>query len=95
MYNEKYLKTKIKSKDGRINTNFHENGIPNTLCFLSVILMYSVLKMGKNHYLIWVKTIPQVLMEEWKYVVKENKMTKFINDEIYSNESDEEISNEE
>ena len=25
MYNEKYLKTKIKFYDGRINTNFHQN----------------------------------------------------------------------
>ena len=43
--------------------------------------------MGKNYY-------PQVVLEECKYVVKENKMTKFINDEleISSHDSNEEVS---
>ena len=37
--------------------------------------------MGNNYY-------PQILLEECKYVVKENKMSKFINNEfdIFSNE---------
>ena len=28
VYNEKYLKAKIKLYDGKINTNFHNNKIP-------------------------------------------------------------------
>ena len=28
VYNEKYLNTKIKSYNGKINTNFHKNKIP-------------------------------------------------------------------
>ena len=28
VYNEKYLKTKIKSYNGKINTNFYNNKIP-------------------------------------------------------------------
>ena len=28
VYNEKYLKTKIKSYNGKINTNFYKNKIP-------------------------------------------------------------------
>ena len=28
VYNEKYLKAKIKSYNGKINTNFHNNEIP-------------------------------------------------------------------
>ena len=28
VYNEKYLKAKIKSYNGKINTNFHNNKIP-------------------------------------------------------------------
>ena len=28
VYNEKYLKAKIKSDNGKINTNFHDNKIP-------------------------------------------------------------------
>ena len=42
IYNEKYLGTKIKSHEGKINTNFHDGGIPkessHCIC-LSVILM--------------------------------------------------------
>ena len=42
VYNEKYLKTKIKSQNGKINTNFHNNKIPKEgsqfIC-LSVILI--------------------------------------------------------
>ena len=29
VYNEKYLKTKIKYYEGKINTNFHNGKIPN------------------------------------------------------------------
>ena len=28
VYNEKYLKAKVKSYNGKINTNFHKNKIP-------------------------------------------------------------------
>ena len=68
VYNEKYLKAKIKSYNGKINTNFHNNKIPREgsqfIC-LSVILIDSVFRTGKNYY-------PQVFLEECKYVVKEN-----------------------
>ena len=45
VYNEKYLKTKITSYNGKINTNFHNNKIPKEgfQCIsLSVILIDSV-----------------------------------------------------
>ena len=50
----------------------------------------SVYKIDKNYY-------PQVFLEECKYVVQEKKKSKFITDniEIYSDDSDEENSNEE
>ena len=35
VYNEKYLKTKIKSYNGKINTNFHNNKIPKKVPNLS------------------------------------------------------------
>ena len=48
LYNEKYLKTKVKSYDGKINTNFRNDKIPkegsHCIC-LSVILIDSVFKM--------------------------------------------------
>ena len=60
-YNEKYVKAKIKSYDGKINTNFHDDKIPKEgsqfIC-LSVILIDSVFRMGKKY--------PQVFLEECK-----------------------------
>ena len=57
---------------------------------LSVILIDSVYKKDKNYY-------PQVFLEEFKYVVKEKKKSKFITDniEISSDDSDKENSDEE
>ena len=53
VYNDKYLKAEIKSYNGKINTNFHDNKITkegsNFIC-LSVILINSVFRTGKNHY---------------------------------------------
>ena len=60
VYIKKYLKTKIISYKGKINTNFHNTKIPKEgsqyIC-LSVILLDSVFKTGKNCY-------PQVFLEE-------------------------------
>ena len=71
--NEKYLKAKIKSNNGKINTNLHNNKIPKEdpqyIC-LSVILMDSVFRIGQNYY-------PQMFLEECKYVVKEKKKKFF------------------
>ena len=85
VYNEKYLKAKIKPYNGKINTNFHNNKIPKEVCqFIcsSVILIDSVFRTGKNYY-------PQVFLEECKYVVKEKKMPEYITDDIeISSDSD-------
>ena len=93
VYNEKYIRTKIKSYNGKINANFHNKKIPkegSQRIYLSVILIDSVYKKDKNYYL-------QVFLEECKYVVKEKNKSKFITDnmEISSDNSDEENSNEE
>ena len=92
VYNEKYLKAKIKSFNGKINSNFHDDNIPKEgsqfIC-LSVILMDSVFRTGKNYY-------PQVFLEECIYVVKEKKIPKYIIDNVeISSDSDEENSDEE
>ena len=91
-YNEKYLKTKIKSYNGKINTIFHNNKIPkegSQSIRLLVALIDSVHRKDKDYY-------PQVLLEECKYVVKERKMSKFVTDdiEISSNDSNRENSDE-
>ena len=74
VYNKKYLKAKIKSYNGKINTAFYNNKITNEgsqQIFLSVFLIDSVFKTGKSYY-------PQVFLEECKYVVKEKKISKYI-----------------
>ena len=87
------MKTKVKSYNGKINTNFYNNKIPKEgsqcIC-LSVVLTDSVYKEDKSYY-------PQVFLEECKYVAKEEKMYKLITDniEIPSDDFDEEKSNEE
>ena len=92
VYNKKYLKAKIKSYNGKINTNFHNNKIPKEgsqcIC-LSVILINSVFRTSKNYY-------PEMFLEECKYVVKSKNMSKYIIDdmEIFS-DSDRENSDEE
>ena len=59
VYNEKYLKAKIKSYNGKINTNFHNNKITKEgsqfIC-LSVILIDSNFRTSKNYY-------PQMFLE--------------------------------
>ena len=62
-------KIKIKSYEGKISTDFHDNGIPKkgSCCIsLSIVLIDSLFKIGKNYY-------PQVSLEECKYIVKEKK----------------------
>ena len=84
VYNEKYLKTKRKSYNGKINTNFHNNRIPKEVSqfiSLSVILIDSVFRVGKNYY-------PQVFLEECKFVVKEKKMSQYITDDIETSSDD-------
>ena len=72
-YDEKYLKAKIKSYNGKINTSFHNNKIPKEgsqcICLL-VILIDSFFKRGKNYY-------PQVFLG-CKYVVKEKRFLSIL-----------------
>ena len=63
MYNNKYIKTKIKIYNNRINTNFENNKIPenNEYCTcLSVILLDSIVKIENDYY-------PQIFLEESEY----------------------------
>ena len=92
VYNEKYLKAKIKSYNGKISTNLHDNKIPkegSQLICLSVILINSVFRTGKNYY-------PRVFLEECKFVVKEKMIPKYIIDdtEISSNSDKENFEEE-
>ena len=70
MDNEKYLRTKLKSYECNISTNFPDDRMQNegshcVIC-LSVIYTYSVFKIGKNYY-------QEGFLEERKYIFKEKR----------------------
>ena len=75
VYNEKYLKTKIKSH-GDVVTDFYDKKIPwldsNHTC-LAVISLDSAFKKDSNYY-------PQVFLKECKYM--EKKVIRHINDNL-------------
>lgn len=85
VYDDKYIKTKRKLHNGETNTYFHGNDVTNEgahCVSLSVIVIDSIVQMGKNSY-------PQVCLEKYKYIVWENKLNKFFNDELNLDSSDE------
>ena len=80
IYENKYLKVKVREFDGNIKTNFLGNNVPKENTYntcIACITFYSVLKMNKKHY-------PQVYLEECKYKVKQIRTPRFINIELES-----------
>ena len=97
--NDKYIKTKIKTHEDRVNTNFQGKKVPRenaSYKCLSLIMLGCVIRANKKFY-------PQTLLEECKYVIRKNKMENLINDldlgsfdesdNEFDNESDNEIDN--
>ena len=87
VYEEKYLKVKVKEFDGVVKTNFLSNGVPKEnmhYTCIACITIDSVMKMNKKNY-------PQVYLEECKYRIKKIQMSRFISTELDSDlESDSE-----
>ena len=85
IYENKYLKTKVREFDDSIKANVLGNGLPkeNTYyTYIACITLDSVLKMNKKNY-------PRVYLEERKYKVKKIVKPRFINVELESDpESD-------
>ena len=82
--NDKYIKTKIKSYGDKVNTNFQGNKIPKenaTYKCLSLTMLDSVIRVNKKYY-------PQTLLEECKYIIKNNKTENLINDDLHLISSD-------
>ena len=81
--NNKYIKTKIKMYEDRVNTNFQGKKAPkenaSDKC-VSLIILDSVIGANKEYY-------TQALLEERKYDIKKNKMENFINDKLDSSSS--------
>ena len=91
VYGDKYIKTKIKSYNNDIRTNFHGEGnsrkVPKESCTykcFSLISLDSVIQMGKRYY-------PQTLLEQCKDKLTKKKIEDLItNDFDSSSESDSE-----
>ena len=80
IYENKYLKVKVREFKGNIKTNFLGNDVPKENTYYNCtacIAVDSVLQMGKKNY-------PQVDLEECKYKVKEIRTPRFINIELES-----------
>ena len=95
VYGDKYIKTKTKSYNNNIRTNFlgedNSKKVPKESCTykcLSLISLDSVIKMGKKHY-------PQTLLEECKHKLTNKKVEDLITDDFDSGrESDSESDSE-
>ena len=81
---DSYIKTKVKMYDNKVNTNFQGKETPkgdSSYKCLSLIMLDSVVKVGKKHYL-------QVFLEERKYIKKKNKMFNYVNNDLEMTSSD-------
>ena len=86
VYDEKYMKVKVREFNGVIKTNFSEDKTAKENMHYTCIFCItidSVMRMEKKNY-------PQVYLEECKYRMKKTKMTKFIEAELKS-ESESEL----
>ena len=80
IYDEKYIKAKVREFDSVIKTKFLGDKVPKEnmhYTCIACITTDSVMRMEKKNY-------PQVYLEECKYRVKKAKMTKFIEAELES-----------
>ena len=81
---DKYIKTKIKTYEKSIITNFHNKKMPKEKApckCLSIIMVDSVIKANKKYY-------PQGLLKECKYIQEKMKAENYIDDDLENNESD-------
>ena len=73
IYNEKYIKTKVKTFNNTINTLFSGREIPkerNHYTCISAICIDSVLRVDKKNY-------PRVYLEQCKYKIKIKRISEF------------------
>ena len=85
VYDQTYIKAKVREFDGVIKTNFLGDEIPKEnihYTCIACITIDSVMKTEKKNYL-------QVYSEECKYKVKKIQMSRFINAELESDSESE------
>ena len=85
----KYIKTKIKTYEKSIITNFYNKKMPKekASCKCLSIMIDSVIKANKKYY-------PQTLLEECKYIQEKIKTENYINEDLEKSESDSDSNNE-
>ena len=78
IYDDKYIKPKVKTFNNTINTLFPGDEIPKErvhyVC-ISAICIDSVLRADKKNY-------PQVYLEQCKHKIKKKELISFIEDEV-------------
>ena len=80
IYDQVYIKAKVREFDGKIKMNFLDNEIPKEnihYTCITCITIDSVMKIENKKYL-------QVHLEECKYKAKNIQMPRFINAELES-----------
>ena len=78
IYNEKYIKNKVKTFSSMINTLFSGNEIPkekNHYICIAAICIDSVLRIEKKNY-------PQVYLGQYKNKIKKRELVYFISAEV-------------
>ena len=78
IYDDKYIKTKVKTFNNTINTHFSGDEVPKErihyVC-ISAICIDSVLRTDKKNY-------PQIYLEQCKYKMKKGEFLSFIDNEV-------------
>ena len=91
IYENKYLKAKVREFNGNIKTNFLGNNLPKENTYytcIACVTIDSVIKIKKKNY-------PQVYLDVCKYKVKKIHTPRFINTELETDsESDAETDSE-
>ena len=80
IYQQKYLKAKVREFNGVIKTNFLGNNTPKEnmhYTCIACITNDSVMRIDKKNH-------PLVYLEECKYKIRKKQMSRFINTEIKS-----------
>ena len=87
IYDDKYIKTKVKTFNNTINTLFSRDEIPKErnhyVCF-SEICIDSVLRIDKKNY-------PQVYLEHCEYKITRRELVSFIDDELDLSSDDSDV----
>ena len=84
IYDQRYIKAKLREFDGVIKTNFLGNSIPKENIYYTCIACVTI----DSVILIYKKYFLQFYLKECKYKVKKRQMPRFINAELSDSDLD-------